>query len=604
MLDEAQVSQIISEAVNIIQDAKKSKKGKDGKFPLPEFNPIYVDSVLMAERISVHADGDKFPDLLFKTKAPNETAEEFEYRKGIYKSRTHSYWEDAMGTVNRIWNPSNYTIEEFNELSQFESNPPEEYILKDYPAYNSLIKYFESVVTDFKIKDPNAVLAVKPREIPKTLDEDGNLVNDETELIEPIAIVYEAKQIVQFRMEVNAVILLEEKSIVSTGNRKVREGLIFELYDKDQIWRATQIGDKNKFTFEIELYYEHNLGYLPVWKLGGKPVQKLAQILFKSYFLPAVPNLDAAALNYSNLDISIYNHAFPQRWELVEDCTVCTGNGFTMHDNNRVNCDKCEGVGRRPITSPTGIKQIKMPSRTQDTQIADIPLPPSGYIAPDTQILTFLQETIDNDLVQAFLFVNIPLSNTRVQGSETALGKMIDREELFSFLFLIASESFELLKNSMRAIGQMRYADFELQDIKAPVSFEIRSEQELIEEIEKAKIAGLPSIAIAELLKDFMRKRFNNNTRIEEIIDTVFKVDALILDSQQDILMKLSSGQIQKWEAVLHNNIFKFLEDEDLETEGIEERLEQRARQMATEQVTTQSILDNANASPTADTES
>lgn len=596
MLSDTDLRELLGEVLKIKKDTKKGFT--------PDFNPIYVESVEMADKVRVHADGT-FPDLLFKEKAPNESIKEFEYRKAIYKARTKAFWHKALGVVNRIWNRNNFQIDGFEDKPKFDNDGQRasEYFNDDYPQYNSIESYFESVVTDWKLKDPNAVLAVKPRMLPFMEDENGDLIDDQTELIDPVAIIYSSEQLIKYTEDVSAMILLREKSVVDVGTIKKKIGLIFEVYDEVNIWRLVQVGEQKDFRFEFILYYEHNLGYLPVWKLRGKPLQREEEALFQSYFFPAVPNLDASALNYSNLDISIYTSVFPHKWEMVERCTAqgCV-NGLKTFDQKEIECEICAGSGFKSISSSLGTMQVQMPTALNDSS-KDVPTPPFGFVSPDPKILEFLMEMIETDIINAFTFMNIDISGDKVKASDTALGKMIDREELFSFLLTMSNELFALLKLAVNAIGEMRYGeDFQEPNIKPPVTFAIRNEMELIEEMKLAKEAGLPLPAFKKLLMEYLAKRFNNDVNLEKMLNLVAFTDTLMTSTEQEILMKLNSGSIAKWEAILHKDIYMFIEEdpEILERELPEAKLEligkAQAKLALIAPSATNDILDIANA--------
>ena len=587
MYNEVEIKKILQRILEIKKKFRQPSKDSDLRYPA--YNPTYNESVELYEKIAVHAEG-KFPSLMFKKKAPNEDDEVHKWREYIYKPRTMSFWERGLSTIQRIWNENNYFI------SKWEDKPKDaitkDYFLKYYPGYNSIINYFQSIVTDWKLRDPNAVIAVKPRMIPLKNDSNSDLKFDDTKLIEPVCLIYRSEQIMTFD-ETHLFVLTDQKSEVISGDKKVNEGLIFEFYDNENIWTISQTGEKTDNKFQIEIYYNHSLNYLPCWKLKGKSLQRLNDILYYSYFMSAVPNLDAVTCNYSNLDMSFYFCVYPHKWEIVEKCNVkgCV-NGMVFVDGKEIQCKSCSGTGKMKMTSPTGVTQIQM--RTNISPGAgDVPIPPFGFVSPPVDALRLIREQIQQDIAESFSFLNINVSPSNVVGSETALGKMIDREELFSFLLKISSELFELLSNTIQAIGQMRYMDnFTMPEIKPPVTFEIRSEKELIEEINQARESDLPLPAFKLLINEWIRKRFNNNIHIEKIIDIVFRYDSLITFTEQEIAVKFGSKQIELWEVILHKDIYKYLEDMDLEDKKIGEKLIAEAKSKVPIQ---SNILERAN---------
>ncbi len=47
------------------------------------------------------------------------------------------------------------------------------------------------------------------------------------------------------------------------GGQEVMEGIVFELYDDNSIYIIEQIGEMAEWKFNVELYFKHNLGYIP-----------------------------------------------------------------------------------------------------------------------------------------------------------------------------------------------------------------------------------------------------------------------------------------------------------------------------------------------------
>jgi hypothetical protein len=570
-----QIEELIEPLKAIFKDQDKMHK-RDKEGSVPDYNPIYRQSVEMCEEVCVHMEQKKFPEKLFRNKAPHEDPKEFEYRKLIYQPVTVPYMHRALSTINRIWSESNYTVTgwEKSEGNTFDIQP-EEYFTKKYPSHKSIFSFFKSYVTKAKLKDPNAVLAIRPK---IKFDEEGLPITEQSELLECTAVIYDCYQVVDFKENEYCLIELNEKSWVEYGNGKVKEGRIFELYDNNFIWRITQVGKKIDYIFDIQVYYTHNLGYIPVQKLKGNPVKVDEDVLYESYLMPAIPNLNIAICTHSTLDMSIYSHAFPQRWEYVDPCNAegCDNGYIYTRDlqgegEKKMTCPSCQGTGKGTKHSPLGVYQLQLPGRLDPDALNNVNVPPAGYIAPDTAILQFAYDKLRNDIVDAFTFVNIDVSNTTVQPTEKkpALSKKIDREELFSFLLLISSELYDLLDFSIDTIGKIRYGlNFEKPTITKPVDFSIRSNDELIQEMVDAKAAMVPDIIIQKQLKEYCLSRFNTEKEVTQFLDIVFKVDRLITLTQQDIVLQKNTGSVLTWEVILHTSIYTFLEQLMIEKEG------------------------------------
>lgn len=551
MYNEEQIRQLLTEKIDVFKKAVDKKK-------VPEYTEVYVESVDYLERICVHSEIGRFPDKLFKTRAPNQSHEEFEYMKANYKTTTFPIWTRFMGVLNRIWNDQNWTIKwpEGSDKSK-------EYIESKYPGYDRLEDYFKMTVTKLKEKDANGMLCVKPDDLPIIEDGQGGFKVNELEEVDPIAIIYSSAQVVGYDDDY-VMIELHEKSKVKYGNSIEKTGKIFEFYDDANIWRITQIGNKLDYKFDCAIYWPHNLGYLPCRKLKGIPVQKEKSILYQSHFMAAVEPMDLVLLDSSYLQASKAGQAFPHKWEYFDECDygnesgACVG-GRILIDGNESNCPSCHGTGKKRQGTVLGVTQVKAPTRTDDSS-KDINIPPMGWVAPDSEILEFLRKEIGFNTDQALSILNLYNSNSAVKGSDTALGNQIDREEMFSFIQSISNDLFSLFEFTIKAILEMRYdKEIKLPQISYPKTFSIRNENDLTEEITSAKQMGLPDIAIRKLLTDWFAVRFNSDEQDSRILNLAFQADRLVTLTSLEIASKKLSGAVANWEDILHTSVYNFI---------------------------------------------
>jgi hypothetical protein len=525
---------------------------------MPDFYHGYKESIKLYNEVKPHALHDYFPDELFRSKAPNETPQEFEYRKHLHKamgSITRPYWEKALQEINRIWNEKNYTIA-FGEVKKagFDKVQPSEYFFDKYPTYGNIEAFFSSVVTEQKINDPNALLCIKPyREV------------SETEMEEPFAFIVHCADVFAFKDGEHALILSAEKSKVLFNSREVLEGLVFYYYDRDAIYKIYQAGKKTDYQFIYELYFEHNLDELPCYKLLGKPHQCETHVYYESYFGPAIPALNDALVDNSTMRISKFSHAFLQRWEYAQDCdNVDCENGYVRIGDGKGTrlCDRCKGTGKTTYLSPMSVIQVNPPNKARITEdTTDMHIPPAGYIDLNPEILKFLGEQTDANISKAFEMLNLEISLTKVKGSETALGKQIDREGLFAFLLKISKELFQLLEKTIDFMGRMRYGDaWEGVTIVYPQNFAIRTDADLTRELAEAKKNGLPDAVIKELMVSYVDTRFNNDARGKQFFSLIINADPLVTYTPAEIASFKALNIFAAWEVYLHNNIRKLVQ--------------------------------------------
>ena len=555
--------------INIVERltswGKKQKKGMkdDDKY----FCEEHEETSEHEKELSYHSVYGVFPEKLILKAAPNETKEEFEYRKENYKQITKPSWDKAESFIYRIWNKQNYDIEWSNE--DFE-----QYFTVDFPKYENYLSFFRDVVTKRKLSDPNAVLVVKPYYVPYTeVEEEGEviLVPDQSEMISPYVVIYSSKDVFMYEEGEFTLVKRKEKTVVRKDGKNVKEGYWFELYDKNTIYWIKQVGKKEDYTFEIEVYYEHGYESLPAWRLGGIPCYDEELYYYHSYFSGALPNLDLAAFMSSTMTGSIAKTAYPTRWYYEDVCGTCDGSGMVMDYDNDVSksCSSCKGSGKSFTFSWGKDYVIKLPENQADASrfdVGNLPAPPFGTHNPGTETIEFLDAKINSLIETAFANLNIDISNA--PNGQTATESKIDREEAFSFLMQISYELFELLGKSLEAMVWMRWMDGESEiKVTAPNEFTIRSSEALTNEFSTAINSGLPSPYLNKLLQESVRQRFNGDARMERIINIVVNLDPLVTKKDTEIGAMLSIGAVQKWQVVLHANIYQYIDELSAQSE-------------------------------------
>jgi len=189
-MEQTEIQLIISETI------AQLKKGVNKK-ERPRFNPVYIKTVDLKERIEVHTDLDNVPKGMIKRRGPYEDDKQYEYRKNNWNNITMPYFMKALGSLNRIMNPSNYSI-------TFDSSQTEEqdYFNKFIPVFGSIENYFEQVVLTQKIVDPNSLMVIKPASLPIREDiVDGVqvFVFDDTQKIDPVPFIYGCEKVMHYR---------------------------------------------------------------------------------------------------------------------------------------------------------------------------------------------------------------------------------------------------------------------------------------------------------------------------------------------------------------------------------------------------------------------
>jgi hypothetical protein len=530
-------------------------RAKDGKIK-DIAHPLYALTVAHAEECEVHAFVDELPIKLFKSKAPNETEAQFNYRKLSYQAVTRPIWNKATASLGRIVNKQNASIT-YNEQSI-------QYFTQDFPKYNDINNFFIQLVLPQSVVDANSVICLKPYDIP--LNADGTV--DDTKELDWFPIWYNSKNVIDYDKD-SILILTDRKSSVEYGNRAVEEGLIFELYTTNNIYEFKQVGKKLEYSFEQTQYFEngHGLGELPAIWVRGKLAFEDGITYYLSPFSDSLPNLNDALYDNSTLSISKVAHAFPQRVEYAQKCDYqdaetgceCEGGSIkvTMEDGKirTHNCPSCKGSGIKQAHSPTGsfVHILNNRDTNLSADMKEIQFPGVAYVAPDTKILDFLNEQIKEKMAISFLFMGLDMSQDRATGTETATGRLINREELFSFLTMFSANFYRIVRETISKIGRLRYGtSFIEAEIHEPNNFSIRTQEDLTFELGTAIEKSLPKPYIESLSYELNALRFADTPDTVAYNEFRTIADTLAVINDKEVLMMLSGGLIQEWEFRLH----------------------------------------------------
>lgn len=533
---------------------ESSRKSTEYSKTIPQISGAFVDAVKQYHEIKTHIDPNVFPGHLFMEKAPNQSEQEFDYTKRNYKPITIPVMTDFFNALNRVM---------ARNLYSYDSNDNEdltEYLFNDLPIYGNIEKFFKDICLNWQQTDPNAVMTIKPFQIPMRENSDGEMIVDQSVEIEPTVYLYHVDQRPLFKKGEFCLVLLNERSLVKVAGQEKHDGFVYEFYDKNSIYRITQVGEKIDYTFEITLYWQHNLDKLPATVLGKIPAQTDNEIYYYSPIYPSVNPLDLALLDSSTLQIAKNKSAFPHMWVVRDVCEDddCE-NGMIPHpslNGQMMACPKCNS-NAGPLVEYR-MKPMMDPTATE----GNIPTPPLGFVAPGTEILDFLRKEIEFHIEQARQQLKVGASQSNVKGSETALGKMIDREETFTFIKGISDHNFDLYRWAINMIGMMKQGErFISPTITEPDTFEIKTSNDLANEYNESVSAGMPSLINDMLLNQYVDKKFSDDPVNAKKLDIQVKIDRLISMAPDTITKGIAQRNISNIEKVVHDSFNTFLEN-------------------------------------------
>ena len=554
----------------------------------PEYWSGYNYAAKMYDSILPHSRSDVYPEHLLSVRAPNQTDAQALYIKANYKATTLSVFEDFRATISRAFADQNWSIRYNEELDErFGDETFQRFVNNEIEKFGSLEMFIKNMLPTLKLVDANGIIAIYPDDI-EYLDQDSEEPVIGNELLRPMPTYYNCKNIVGQKFGEYYLVISDDHSYVKNGSKTEETGIVLYLYDQNAIYKIEQTGKKSDMTFsEPVLYFQHNLGYVPCIKLMGSPQLINDEIAFQSPFITAVPLLDQVVLDESYLQMSKATSAFPFMVALGEICEFIDREGNKCNDGqifDAVNggyrtCGSCSGSGVKSRFSPTGMLLIK-----PKTSLSEGDSGLSGeylkFVSPPMDTLTFLRAEIEQQMAKSRRILHLPSSDESgtIGESSTATGSLNKLRSLYAFIKPISDQLFTIYEFCLVTMGKMRYGDlFGGVNLVYPTSFDISTPSDYLAVISEGVKAGVPPSITFSNVYNYIRAIHYTDEETSAVYDLIINADELLLMSNADILARLASGTVEKWQDVLHNSgpqlIMELIRD-FIPTEGAERFLD------------------------------
>lgn len=525
---------------------------------------LYEQTVEHAKEMAVHIYGDK-PLFLLERSRPREDGDVTTYRIENYEPTTKAGADKAIDIVGKIFNPSLYTIN-FKEQNA-ESKELQQYTLEYYPNYNSIATYDKEVLLRKMIADPNAVLAIKPSEVPEL----------DTERIKPVSIIYGSCNIWDYEKDYFLIFDREETIRGTTYH-------YFYYYDKtDYIEFSVFFNPANETVVtNVEDQYRHSFKEIPVWFLRGKSkCLDNGQIFYESFFSSALPDWNLAVIHNSDLLGAYINHLHPQKYELAEECNFkfkfegreypCRGGEVRYPgkgtESEIMECPHCLGTGYSTVKSPYGTYQF---SRSKLEEGAPSGLMPVGYITIPVEATKMLEERCEKLMQKGMWAINMDIED-KVGENQSGVAKVIDRSAQMDTLATISSVIYDVhLTNqyyftnkymfSIEASSANKKEDKNLPEINKPTQFDILSTSELINNFAVASKSGVDKNYLRLKAIEIANRDLSTSPDVRLYLVTSLNIDPLYGFTQDEISLGVNQGVIRKVDWTIHENLKPFMD--------------------------------------------
>lgn len=503
----------------------------------------YDKTVDHAKEMGVHVEGET-PEALLKLNRPNEQPEIREYRLKSYEPVTQSLSEKVINTVNKIFNPRLWSFK-FPEMSgTVGEDTLEKYLTEDYPFYRSIMNFITETFTQKDFSDPNGAIVVIPK----------NWEIDETELYEPIAVIYDSESLVDFKDE--------QYYTFSFGD-------VIKIFTTTHIYYYKKERRSGEDYWDLDFEYNHGFGFVPVFRLGGIIKGKSTPYYYESWIRGVLPHWNQVVQLTSDLQAAYMNHLYMDKWEFATECEapgcnqglveveVFEGKESIM---TNINCKTCLGTGR-VTRNPYGIHTINRDALNPD---APLPTPPAGYIDKPIDVVDKVEDRIKKEEKRGLSSINMEIVQM-VGEDQSGVAKTVDREDLNSFLSRYARHVFEyVLPNLIMGIAAWRYSVTDrvvdiLPEISAPKDFNILNLNQLSTEYKDASNANVSAAYLQHIEGEIVQSKFANNEEARKKNEAIIKLQPFPGNSVDDMLTLQNLGQ-PEWKVYKAISIIELVE--------------------------------------------
>ena len=473
----------------------------------------------------IHTRG-KNPGEILTSRRPNEDPDVQKYRLSIYEPITKGSMNRAIDKLFRIFQNANFSISVSDELNT--------YLTERKFDGQYFYSYIQKFVVRRMIEDPNGWLVWIPvgegltNPAVKVDAEPVLIMSEHIKVLEPGLLTWQSMD--------------EHSPVMSNGKSEMTGSVYYSLTDT-QFLKHVQYGQAIDKRFETVVIYQHDIGAIPGVILGGDLTD---EHFFDSYFSAFVPFANEAIRQYSDWTAVMTTSAFPYREEIAETCNAkaCRdGIVFNHETEEHDTCGICRGTGRVISRSPFGVflREKANPALGVD---GDVNGPMIRFISPDVSIIEYSGQAWQTLLKKAeeALHLNV------IDEAQSGAAKMIDREDSFSQLTKISNNIFdEIIYKSLLFIEKYRNVIEPMSPvITKPISFSMKTEDDLIDELNKLSDKNAPIAFLVESTKDLARKRFSGNKSVSRMVEVLVSYDPIFHLNTKDKQMLLAAGSIKK----------------------------------------------------------
>ena len=526
---------------------------------------------------------------------PGESAVIKNYRRNIYLPKSKNPVHKVYNVLRKILKSPDWAInfpKEHVKDGKAKSSSPikeeinlEHYLTKVFPFFDSMENWFFQTGLRSMLLDANAMVVVMPLEFPNE-ENKGDLIN-------PFPYIIYSKDVYEYKEDKLCIFKSPNVHTWKDNKGQIKQSAILLIANENEMYECYKEDGDNII---LNLVWEHNLGHMPIWPIGGEVTMFNGNsTVYDSFLEPMMPDLNDMVRRFSDHQAEIVQHIYSTMWYVAQQkCNNCSGSGMLLEKGKQSVCPQCGGDGALNNT-PFGSFKIKAPDKSK-LENYQMVTPPAGYISKPIDMVQLQETMIKNLSHEALSSVNLeflgeePLANN--SGKKAAYDQDAGSAYIHKVAFHIVNHVFE---PAIFFINRIRYKslvqsdeklDEMLPTIHVPENYDLETEQMLEDKLINLKTSNVDSDIISQVKREYIGKKFQDEPDILKMFDLKNEHNPFPSDTLQNVLDKETAGLIEKVKAVIYCNLddyFQTLEEEhedlfDLEYDEVEELLNELAQ--------------------------
>lgn len=253
-----------------------------------------------------------------------------------------------------------------------------------------------------------------------------------------------------------------------------------------------------------------DLDFLPAQRVGYFKDPKTKKRTFVNPLYPGTKVYDDLIRNKSEYDLTKTLHGFYQKFQYVERCKPCDGQGYIVSDKGaEVQCKRCKGRGKLSHQTVQDIVEITLPH--DPTQIID--LTKLVHYATIPEYLVKMQsEDVDKAVKDIFSVIFNDTLFERSEVTVTATENKLNWRSVYNALHPYASGLVDYYKTGISFISQIVGIDGALvNNYSISRDYNMETVDEVIAQRKLAVEAGTPNVIVKHFDMKILEKQHQND---------------------------------------------------------------------------------------------